>query len=302
MKAYFKNEVTDFIIESIEYALHKAIPSQSTIEIHFRLLFEYYQNLKSDKERDYYCSSLEFIISFLNDSKVQSIISKECYINLSKAIEYVNANNVLLYFDKKGILRNKNKKEDINKIINEKLFKINKINDFVSFTQYIEDEYILHKIDKSIADVIYDKFDSVLEKCEYNLLPSLFLQYFQFLTRIINNKNIVANEIRYEIIRVRCLWTDEYYRKSVGVLTSFKQKMTVSDEAIKKHNDQIIDKPIGFAANIFNLSKDKMIEGMQTISNNPFSALCSNIIVAEDFPKPDDLILDNDHNVDKIYE
>ena len=119
MKAYFKNEVTDFIIESIEYALHKAIPSQSTIEIHFRLLFEYYQNLKSDKERDYYCSSLEFIISFLNDSKVQSIISKECYINLSKAIEYVNANNVLLYFDKKGILRNKNKKEDINKIINE---------------------------------------------------------------------------------------------------------------------------------------------------------------------------------------
>ena len=55
MKAYFKNEVTDFIIESIEYALHKAIPSQSTIEIHFRLLFEYYQNLKSDKERDYYC-------------------------------------------------------------------------------------------------------------------------------------------------------------------------------------------------------------------------------------------------------
>ena len=78
--------------------------------------------------------------------------------------------------------------------------------------------------------------------------------------------------------------------------------MTVSDEAIKKHNDQIIDKPIGFAANIFNLSKDKMIEGMQTISNNPFSALCSNIIVAEDFPKPDDLILDNDHNVDKIYE
>lgn len=302
MKAYFKNEVTDFIIESIEYALHKAIPSQSTIEIHFRLLFEYYQNLKSDKERDYYCSSLEFIISFLNDSKVQSIISKECYINLSKAIEYVNANNVLLYFDKKGILRNKNKKEDINKIINEKLFKINKINDFVSFTQYIEDEYILHKIDKSIADVIYDKFDSVLEKCEYNLLPSLFLQYFQFLTRIINNKNIVANEIRYEIIRVRCLWTDEYYRKSVGVLTSFKQKMTVSDKAIKKHNDQIIDKPIGFAANIFNLSKDKMIEGMQTISNNPFSALCLNIIVAEDFPKPDDLILDNDHNVDKIYE
>lgn len=38
MKAYFKNEVTDFIIDSIEYALHKAIPSQSTIEIHFRLL------------------------------------------------------------------------------------------------------------------------------------------------------------------------------------------------------------------------------------------------------------------------
>lgn len=106
MKEYFNNEVTDFIIESIGYALHKAIPSQSTIEMHFILLFEYYQNLKSGKERDFYCSSLEFIISFLNDSEVQSIISKECYINLSKAIEYINDNNVLLYFDKKGKKRN----------------------------------------------------------------------------------------------------------------------------------------------------------------------------------------------------
>nr|MDD5837575.1 N-6 DNA methylase [Eubacteriales bacterium] len=57
MKEDFNDKIANFIIESVEYALYKKVPSNETIQLHYKLLIEYYEKLNkqiflSDKYRN----------------------------------------------------------------------------------------------------------------------------------------------------------------------------------------------------------------------------------------------------------
>ena len=301
MKDYFNNQIANFIIESVEFAVQNTTPSQSTIETHFKLLFDYYQKIDSEKKKDYYCSSLQFIISFFNDKNTLPLISQNCYVLLSKTIELVKIDDILLYFDKNGVLRNKKKKEKINSIINQKLQRIDSINNYMTFSDYISDNDIIYKIDKDIADKLSDIFDDIVSNCDTNIIASLFLQYFKFLAKIINNRGIVSTEVQYEIIRIRYLWSDEYYRKVKDGLQTFTHSFSVDQEKINQANNLIYQYPIAFALSIFGFKEEKLIASLQNISETPMLTLCSQIIISEDFPKEYELTLDDNHIVDNIF-
>lgn len=301
MKDYFDNQIANFIIESVDFAVHNTTPSQSTIETHFKLLLDYYQKVDSEKELEYYCSSLEFIISFFKDNNTLQLISPNCYVLLSKAIELVKIDDVLLFFDKNGILRNKKKKEKINNIINRKLQMVDSIRDHISFSEYISDNDIIYRIDKAIADKLSDVFDDIVSQCDGIIIASLFLEYFKFLTKIINNRGIVSIEVQYEIIRIRCLWSDEYYQKAKAGLQTFTHSFSVDQEKINQANNAIYQYPIAFALSVFGFKENDLISALQNISNTPMLTLCSQIIISEDFPKEYELNMDDNHIVDNIF-
>lgn len=296
IRKFFDDETIDFVVDSIEYALYKKVPSSKTIEKHFDLVVDYYDN----KTEDFHCSSLEFIISFFNDKRVIDSIPKNCIKNYSLCIEKITDFDFLIYLNNNGALKNNSLRKRINEYLSEEAEKIEDIQETSEFLRYLKNNDIIRYIDKNIFEKVSDKFEIMIEKETSILLASLFYDYFRFLLKIRNNKDIISKEIRCEILYIRSLWQTIYYSQCINIMHTFEHSVKIANKEISNISELLINKPVVFANSILKLD-DKLLDRIIHLSEHPLVTLFSNMIIVREFPYPEVIKVDENHRVDMIY-
>ena len=120
--------------------------------------------------------------------------------------------------------------------------------------------------------------------------------------RIKNNKEIDSFAVGTEIIRIRKLWKQEYYKKCRNAMTVIKSGPFVVPKGIEDiYVYSILVKPISFAANSLKLTDNDILDCMIQIADNPLLLLASRIIIAEDFPQKPFIKIDGKHPIDEFY-
>lgn len=304
IKEYFSLPITNFIIESMEFVLYKKNPSSDTINKHFALLYEYSEGIVDNYSVKILCSSLELILLFFQTECRKSILPGS-YISFNKVLEkiYDDGGRQLLYKIKanKGLV-NKQIEEKLKRDTKLYLESVNTVCSYIEFMNYICSEAIRSDIEQKHFLVLSKKFDMILTTLENLNVASLFLEYFLFLVKIKNNKEIIKTAVSKEIIRIRRLWKERFYEASCNCL----QTVSLGSISVPKdYEGQVMaymqGAPIHFAKQVFKLNEQSLILSMQRISASPLSMLVSRITINEDFPEYPVLKIDGQHPLDERY-
>nr|WP_316618203.1 hypothetical protein [uncultured Ruminococcus sp.] len=295
MKYDFDDKDADFIIESVEYALHNKIPSLNTILKHAQLLSDYWTGESFDKNR-YYVSSYEFLISFFNDNRI--IIDGRVFKLYYTAIKTITDEDILLSLNSRYAFRDKNLRKRIKSIIEKKKEDVQNIATEADFLLAVEDDIIISESDDRIFNILSDKFDDVLQHGSH-YLPNIFLKYLLYLIQIRTKRHVKSDEVSKEIIRIRYLWKDEYYADYVQTMSTIERSIDINGTDIDNYNDSLIKKPFGLALSCMILKEESLIETMKSISENVITLYATKILISEDFPSYDILNLDaGRHEID----
>ncbi len=304
IRSYFNSESATFIIESIDYILHGVTPSESTINHHFNLLYQLSENTGENLSYHLNCSSLELITLFFSDDS-KRLINADSYTKYGTILNKLFDNGCfsLLYrIKERKALCNKEISKKLNEHTKLRRDSIESIADVHSFLDYIKDDSIRSAVGKVHFELLINKFNTIITSSQDILVASVFLEYFIFLLRIKNNKDIVASEISAEIIRIRALWKSTYF----PLCTASMQTITSEPIAIpNSYSEQVVQLilalPTRYAVSMMKLQQDNMIAQMQQISSHPLVLLVSNILIDEDFPSYPFLRLDGKHPIDLLY-
>lgn len=303
IRNYYKNTEIIFLVESIEYALFKKLPSQNTINKHFALWKEHIEGYDDKKGFLYLmCSSSEFLVSFFLD---KSINMKDKLFEFHKALSKLNNVQYLSHLNKNKVPLPKSIKDFLKDYKIKKATEVDKITDAHSLNSYITDEEIVSIIDKEIFYKISDKFDEIIlaETAEKPIfLASIFLDYLLFLIKIKNNRNIVSHEVSTEIIYIRGLWQDIYFEKCAKSMDFYENSINIPSEDVANLNLEMIEKPLAYACSCLTIHEKSLIETMISLSENPISSLFKNITISKDFPFERKILLDEKHPVDMIVK
>ncbi len=302
---YFNTESTTFIIESIRYILHGIVPSDTTINKHFELLYKLSECVEEENVTDLSCSSLELVISFLNDENCSRRISENSFIEYSKVLNKIcdlEWYHILFEIKERNALTDKKIRQKINLILKKELDNVDGISNHNQFSSYIQDKKIYRAVKEMHFKKVCKKFNSLIVSTDIMIVPTIFLQYFIFLLRIKNNKDIVAVDVSAEIIRIRQIWKDEYYFKCKDSMSTIKSgPFSISKDFEDNYVYSIMQDPFKFATTVLKLTEDSLIDCMVSISKHPLLLLVSRIIIAEDFPHEPFLKIDEKHPIDEFY-
>lgn len=304
IRSYFNSESATFVIESINYILNGSIPSELTVNKHFDLLYQLSESTEENISYHLNCSSLEFIMLFFSDD-CKRLINADSHIMFGKILKKLLDNNCfdLLYkIKKRKALYNKDISRKLNEHTRLRRDSVESISDMHSFLDYIKDDSIRAAIDTTNFVLLSQKFSAIIEDTKYTLVANMFLEYFLFLLRVKNNKDIIASQVSAEIIRIRVLWQNTYYQlctSSMKIISSgpIAIPTTYSDQIIQS----ILTWPPHYAIGMMKLQQPTMIAQMQQISSHPLILLVSSILIDEDFPSSPFLKLDEKHPIDMMY-
>lgn len=301
---YFDSESVTFIAESIKYALYKVVPSPKTLNKHFELFCKLSSTISDEDTHKLYCSSLEFIKAFFNNKQIKSV-SKECLKNFSDVLnKFLEWECYRILYDLKnhGALINPKVREQLNLQIQKELNNVDKISNIHELITFIKDKRLRHSIDNNHLTALSSTFDEVIRSSEMLHVTSLFLDYFLFLLKVKNNKNVNSLFVSQEIIRIRKLWQQEFYAKSVQSMSKITSgSFTIPRDSGENYLHYFLINPYNCLLNSVKLNDGALIGCMCNISENPLMSMVSKIMIAEDFPQKPFLKIDGKHPIDKFY-
>lgn len=302
---YFNTDSTTFIIESVRYILHGIVPSDMTINKHFELLYKLSECIEQENITDLSCSSLELIISFLNDENCSQRISENSFIEYSKVLNKIcdfEWYHILFEIKERNALTDKKIRQKINLILKKELDNVDAISNHNQFSSYIQDKKIYRAVKEIHFKKVCEKFNNLIISTDIMIVPTIFLQYFFFLLRIKNNKDIVAVDISTEIIRIRQIWKEEYYFKCKNSMSTIKSgPFSIPKDFEDNYVYYIMQNPFKFTTTVLKLTEDSLVDCMVSISKHPLLLLVARIIIAEDFPHEPFLKIDEKHPIDEFY-
>lgn len=301
MKFDFESDDANFILESIDYAVNKVIPSEQVILRHANLLEEYYDEINSNqgKHKSYSCSSLEMLISCFNEQNVP--LNREIFISYNIALNKINNIQKLVEIDSKYPITDKKLKKKIQEYIAQKLSNADKIDNYEKFNSFISDKDVINQSNNKVFQKVSDAFEKVVSESDGISSATLFVVYLQYLLKIKNNRNIIHSDISKEINFIRHLWKEEYFSKSVSTMHTFSNPTSIDSKDIENHNHIMIENPYIVAYNCMILNKESIVNRIEEITETPLLSLVTNIEINEDFPYIPKLILDDRHEIDVCY-
>lgn len=302
MEEDFNNDDATFILESIRYVLYGVSPSEKVIIRHADLLNDYYDNINHNDSdiKDYSCSSLEYIISVLNDTRIP--FDKNLTIVFNKALGKIADIQKLVEIDSRCPIRNNKLKKKINSFINQKLNKAKSITNINEFNDFITDIDIIHKSTKKTFEKISDFFEEGINQCEGVQIAYVFIIYLKYLLGIKNNREIIATDISKEINYIRHLWQDEYMSKSLEAMQTVSKTISLNNEDVDEHNNNILNHPYAIAYNCMLLNNEKIFNTIDEITKTPVLTFVTNIEIKDDFPILPKVIIDDRHEIDMYYK
>lgn len=209
LKIYFNHNISNFVIESVEFLLYKKVPSIYTVETHCNLFLKL---LNNGEHYEILSSSTYEILSILNkDDVINSIEKTEVIVDFYKTLQSITSLDLLMKF-RDSLPISKHQKKIVKKYIENQYEAISDINDISALTQYLGNTDIARHINQYYYDETKNKFLELIESVNDILVANLFYQAMVFLLSVSqNNQNLDRRIVKQDMIHLQEYWQNNKY-------------------------------------------------------------------------------------------
>lgn len=300
LKIYFNHNISNFVIESVEFLLYKKVPSIYTVETHCNLFLKL---LNNGEHYEILSSSTYEILSILNkDDVINSIEKTEVIVDFYKTLQSITSLDLLMKF-RDSLPISKHQKKIVKKYIENQYEAISDINDISALTQYLGNTDIARHINQYYYDETKNKFLELIESVNDILVANLFYQAMVFLLSVSqNNQNLDRRIVKQDMIHLQEYWQNNKYQKQIENLHEFTYSTQISTEEVEKYNNSIMENPFILANNTVLSRVSDFISLIEETSENPLIYMVSRIKLSNIFPiKETDINFDK-HEADNILK
>ena len=298
LKNYFNNQISDFVIESVDFLLNRKDPNIKTIESHCNLFLEL---ISKGEDYEILTSSTFEILTMLFDEGVMNRIEKtEVIKEFYKNLHSITSVNLLVRL-RSSFPLHKDQIQSVKDYIENQYKTISDINDIPNLTQYLENDDIAIHINQSYYNETKDKFLDLTKDVNDILVANLFYQAMLFLITVNQTNQIVDKRIvKQDMINLQEDWQKNRYQEQTKNLHEFTNSIQISTEEVEKYNKSILENPIIVANSTVLAKVDDLISVLERTSNHSLMYMVSRIEINNIFPIKDTGINFDRHETDNI--
>ncbi|MDU7162978.1 MAG: hypothetical protein E6296_00335 [Anaerococcus vaginalis] len=298
LKSYFNNNISDFVIESVDFLLNRKDPNIEIIETHCNLFLEL---ISKGEDYEILTSSTYEILTMLFDEGVMDRTEKtEVIKGFYKKLHSITSINLLMRLHSSFPL-NRDQIQSKKDYIENQYRTISDINDIPNLTQYLENTDIARHINQSYYNETKDKFLDLTKNVNDILVANLFYQAMLFLISVNQTNQIVDKRIvKQDMINIQEDWQKNRYQEQTKNLHEFTNSIQISTEEVEKYNKSILDNPIIVANSTVLAKVDDLISVLERTSNHSLMYMVSRVEINNIFPIKDTGINFDRHETDDI--
>lgn len=298
LKSYFNNNISDFVIESVDFLLNRKDPNIEIIETHCNLFLEL---ISKGEDYEILTSSTYEILTMLFDEGVMDRTEKtEVIKGFYKKLHSITSINLLMRLHSSFPL-NRDQIQSKKDYIENQYRTISDINDIPNLTQYLENTDIARHINQSYYNETKDKFLDLTKNVNDILVANLFYQAMLFLIYVNQTNQIVDKRIvKQDMINLQEDWQKNRYQEQTKNLHEFTNSIQISTEKVEKYNKSILENPIIVANSTVLAKVDDLISVLERTSNHSLMYMVSRIEINNIFPIKDTGINFDRHETDNI--
>ena len=300
IKDFFRNDMSDFLVETVLYVLLQIEPSQKVKLTHCKLLT---QALEAGEDSFKIANSSSYaILSYLHaDYMMKDCNDSQEYITLIKLLQEEKDPEIILQYSESGYPLKREQKGIVKDFLENKYKAIDDIDDIYRLNSYMEDEYTTKSITTEYLRKVDEKFNSLVAKKNDILEATVFYQYMLFLFNVNKNSgNVNKRYVQSMMIKLQQLWQNSAYEKQRENLHVFSHETTIKTAVIERFSEQSLMNPIVFARNCIPCTEEKVLDIMIHTSEHPMLFLVSRISLTSVFPEKGDGVRYERHDIDKM--
>lgn len=298
LKCFFNNPKSDFVLESMDYIKNGIVPSKQVVDTHCRFLKEL---LEKADDSAVYSSSYKIIASLFSDGSMRTLEKTGDVLELIKCIKEVKSIAILLVLRNDSFYLSKNQNLLVNQYITEQYKRIKDIDDIYQLNNYFENKDIAKNITQTYYDMIMPKFMKFLEDPRHQIVPLLFYQAMLFLIDVNQtNQKLDRRTVKKDMISLQEYWQNNIYEEQIKTLHVIRESTSLGEKTIETFNSNVLENPIKLAQCCFDTKLDKMIEIMNSISDNPISHLIRKIVLSPIYPLEGAKVNFDNHEIDSL--
>jgi hypothetical protein len=249
LRKFFNNEISDFILESIEFLLYTKIPSKMVIEKHLELVMNELDNCDIDTLKKY--SSFQIVALLDKNTEVPREVFSNFYRRIHAIKEVSSLSVIQDYFSVA-----KEQKEILKQFIENQYKAISEIEDIYSFINYLGNTEVAKYIDSNYYDNVIEKMSMFIASNDPLIVAKLFYYQMLFLMNV-KETNIIVDKrvVQREIVSLQKYWQTNIYSKieKIPLRDASDDTLSVDVDTI---NNIIMNNP-------FLIAKDCVIAGLE---------------------------------------
>lgn len=300
IKDYFKNDISDFLVESVLYIMFRKDPSRKVKLLHCKLLK---QAMETGKDIFNISNSSSYkILSYLHiDRQMKDCSGDPEYVAFIKLIQNEMVPDVIMEYDEAGFPLGKEQRKIISDFLTNKYKTIDGIDDIYQLDSYLKDEHTTRQITTEYLKRVDEKFVKMVAGQNDLMVASIFCQYMLFLFHVNENSgNVDKRYVQATMIKLQQLWQGSVYERQCENLHALSHETEIKKEDIEQFSEKSLSNPVIFAHNCIPCTEEKILEIMICASKYPMKLLCSKIILTPVFPELGDGIKFERHDVDRM--
>lgn len=296
LKDYFANEISDFVLDTVNYIKNGVKPSTDVLLIHCDLLLALMDS--AEEEIDVISSSSFDILKWAYINKDMGALNgNEKYIEFIKKIHTVDSTYMMKALYDASYPLSKEQKQQIKQMYAEQYKAIEEVCDINSLLDYLRKEDIPKQITTEYLQEVAAKFDSVIKTTNTIQVASLFYDYMVFLIKA-NGKNVDKRIVKDEMIRIQRIWQEQYYKQQCKLLEVHSFSTSIPKKDVDIFNNILLTNPIIIAKQCMVIDEENIIKVMENTAENAFAYLFQNMLLSPTFPESIDFINYEHHEID----
>ena len=296
------NKDVKFIVETILFYSFGDIPSDECILAHCEMIRREIIN-KTDLFNLSISSSCKFIEKLFEKKLTGDWRKDTRFVEMLKAFQVYMTPNDIRRIQQMHIPLSKVQIGVYKKFCESKYKDIEEIKELRGIRDYFEDKDVITGIDKTYFEMLSVKFDELVENSERDIILAVsFYYYMIFLIRVKKENMYIDNQrIQSEMLRIKKLWSTNYYEDVVKSMQVISSQQRISAQKCNEFSKRIMINPILFSNLTMSYDQNKILKEMMKAAENPLIMLVSNIEISEVFPREGAKVNYKRHDIDAKF-
>lgn len=296
------NKDVKFIVETILFYSFGDIPSDECILAHCEMIRREIIN-KTDLLNLSISSSCKFIEKLFEKKLTGDWRKDTRFVEMLKVFQVYMTPNDIRRIQQMHIPLSKVQIGVYKKFCESKYKDIEEIKELRGIRDYFEDKDVITGIDKTYFEMLSVKFDELVENSERDIILAVsFYYYMIFLIRVKKENMYIDNQrIQSEMLRIKKLWSTNYYEDVVKSMQVISSQQRISAQKCNEFSKRIMINPILFSNLTMSYDQNKILKEMMKAAENPLIMLVSNIEISEVFPREGAKVNYKRHDIDAKF-